>query len=187
MEPAYIKKLAAGDPAALAYFLDTYRDMAFTIASRIVNNREDAEEVVQDAFVRACMAIGQFRQDAKFSTWFYRIVVNRALTKIKKTLMLTADTEVNELEDMASEDMESIYKRLGAAEQKKIIDSALQELVMEDRLLLTLYYLQEQSVEEIARVTGLVKENIKMRLHRARKKLYLVLQQQLKSEINCVL
>jgi RNA polymerase sigma-70 factor (ECF subfamily) len=133
------------------------------------------------------MAIGQFRQDAKFSTWFYRIVVNRALTKIKKTLVLTADTEVNELEDMASEDMESIYKRLGAAEQKKIIDSALQELVMEDRLLLTLYYLQEQSVEEIARVTGLVKENIKMRLHRARKKLYLVLQQQLKSEINCVL
>jgi len=84
MELLYIKQIMSGDVSRFAYFVDAYKDMAFTIAFRIVNNREDAEEVVQDAFVKAYTSLHTFRQDAKFSTWLCKIVVNTAISKTRK-------------------------------------------------------------------------------------------------------
>lgn len=84
MDSLYLQKIIAGDISKFSYFIEKYKDMAFSIAFRIINNREDAEEIVQDSFLKAFKSLKKFRQDSKFSTWFYRIVVNHSLSKLKR-------------------------------------------------------------------------------------------------------
>ena len=83
MEELYLRLVLEGDVSKFSWFIDRYKGMAFSIAYRVVNNKEDAEEVVQDAFLKAFKSLDKFRRDSKFSTWFYRIVVNTALTRVR--------------------------------------------------------------------------------------------------------
>lgn len=187
MEELYIRRIIKGNIALYSYFINRYKDMAYTIASRIVANHEDAEEVVQDSFLKAYNALGKFRKDASFSTWLYKIVVNTALTRIKKNLsssLLLAREEI--IEDIGGNEEET-FMQLQQHDQRKIIHVVLAEMEMEDRLLLTLYYLNENSIAEIAEIISIPAENIKMKLHRARKKMYLLLDKKLKTEMQYLL
>ena len=95
--------------------------------------------------------------------------------------------DINDITNTYIENIESVYKNLTNAEQKKFINAALQELETQDSVLLTLYYLNECSIGEITEITGINKENVKMKLHRARKKMYLALEKNLKSEFQSIL
>jgi RNA polymerase sigma-70 factor (ECF subfamily) len=187
MDLLYLNQVLAGNTSKFSYFIEQYKDMAFSIAFRIVNNRQDAEEVVQDSFLRAYKSLGKFRGDSKFSTWFYRIVVNNALSRKKKDNADPDEIDISLITDKMIHSVETTYKNLTRDDQRKFIDLALAKLKMEDRLLLTLFYLNENTVEEIAEITGIAVENIKMQLHRARKKLYTVLLSYLKNEIQNLL
>lgn len=184
MENLYLQKVLEGDISKFSYFIEKYKDMAFSIAFRIINNREDAEEIVQDSFLRAFKSLKKFRFDSKFSTWFYRIVVNNSLSKLKREKQDTRNIDIDKVSDSIIENVESVYKGLIQADQQKFINYALSELCIEDRLLLTLYYLNENSIEEIAEITNISQETLKMKIHRARKKMYIVLEERLKSEIH---
>lgn len=184
MENLYLQKVLEGDISKFSYFIEKYKDMAFSIAFRIINNREDAEEIVQDSFLRAFKSLKKFRFDSKFSTWFYRIVVNNSLSKLKREKQDTRNIDIDKVSDSIIENVESVYKGLIQADQQKFINYALSELCIEDRLLLTLYYLNENSIEEIAEITNISQGTLKMKIHRARKKMYLVLEERLKSEIH---
>ena len=187
MELSYIEKIVGGDVSQYTYFINRYKDMAYTIAFRIVNNKQDAEEIVQDSFLKAYNALSKFKGDSKFSTWFYKIVVNTSLSKIKRKISFSADVDLSEVGDALAENIEGAYSKLAKAEQKKIIQTALAALEMEDSLLLTLYYLNQNSIEEISAITGIPPENIKMKLHRARKKMYGILSNTLKTEMKYLL
>lgn len=187
MDDVYLRLVLEGDVSKYSYFIEKYKGMAFSIAYRIVNNREDAEEVVQDAFMKAFRSLGKFRRGSKFSTWFYRIVVNTSLSRVRSRMPKLDTFDENEVGDALVERVESAYRGLDLSEQKAFVNEALEELKMEDRLLLTLYYLNENSVEEIAEITGISRENLKMKLHRARNRLYNVMNRKLKSEIGSVL
>jgi RNA polymerase sigma-70 factor (ECF subfamily) len=156
--------------------------MAFTIAVRIVENEQDAEDVVQDAFVKAYRSIKSYKGNSKFSTWLFRIVVNTALSKVRK-VKITHSFDELELAEEHVEGVESSYKKLTNQDQAKYINLALDKLNRDDRLLLTLYYLDEQSTDEISEITGISRDNIKMKLHRARKKMYGILNSMLNSAI----
>lgn len=184
MENLYLQKVLEGDISKFSYFIEKYKDMAFSIAFRIINNREDAEEIVQDSFLRAFKSLKKFRFDSKFSTWFYRIVVNNSLSKLKREKQDTRNIDIDKVSDSIIENVESVYKGLIQADQQKFINYALNELCIEDRLLLTLYYLNENSIEEISEITNISQETLKMKIHRARKKMYIVLEERLKSEIH---
>jgi RNA polymerase sigma factor (sigma-70 family) len=187
MENQYIREILNGNPSRFSYFVSEYKDMAYSIAYRIVNNREDAEEIVQDSFVRAYKSLRKFRGSSKFSTWFYRIVVNRALsikTRIKKEII---EIDINTIPETQLEETDNAYRNLTQIDRVKFINCALQELYEEDRLLLTLYYLNENSVDEITEITKISVENVKMKLLRARKKLYVVLEKSLKLELKSIL
>lgn len=184
MENLYLQKVLEGDISKFSYFIEKYKDMAFSIAFRIINNREDAEEIVQDSFLRAFKSLKKFRFDSKFSTWFYRIVVNNSLSKLKREKQDTRNIDIDKVSDSIIENVESVYKGLIQADQQKFINYALSELCIEDRLLLTLYYLNENSIEEIAEITNISQGTLKMKIHRARKKMYIVLEERLKSEIH---
>ncbi|WP_430906582.1 RNA polymerase sigma factor [Maribacter sp. 2-571] len=84
MEAHYIDAVLKGNANAFGYFIRTYQNQAFSLAVSLVKREADAKDVVQDSFVAAYSSLGNFRKDAKFSTWFYRIVVNTALQFLKR-------------------------------------------------------------------------------------------------------
>jgi RNA polymerase sigma factor (sigma-70 family) len=187
MDDLYLKLVLEGNASKFSYFIEKYKGMAFSIAFRIVDNREDAEEIVQDAFLKAFRSLDKFRKDSKFSTWFYRIVVNSSLSRARNRKPESSIADADDVADVVVESVESAYRSLALSEQKLFIQHALEELSTEDRLLLTLHYLNENSIDEITGITGIAQENVKMKLHRARNKMYNVLNKNLKSEIQSIL
>jgi RNA polymerase sigma factor (sigma-70 family) len=187
MDDLYLKLVLDGNTPKFSYFIDKYKNMAYSIAFRILGNREDAEEAVQDSFLKAFISLDKFRKDAKFSTWLYRIVVNTSLSKAKrrKPESLSIDSDYIDYEN--TEGIEDIFDGLTSSERSEYVNFALDRLNVEDRLLLTLYYLAENSLNEVAEITGIAKQNIKMKLYRARNKMYNVLHDCLKSEIGSIL
>jgi RNA polymerase sigma-70 factor (ECF subfamily) len=187
MDDLYLKLVLEGNVSKFSYFIEKYKGMAFSIAFRIVDNREDAEEIVQDAFLKAFRSLEKFRRDSKFSTWLYRIVVNSSLSRARSKRPESSSIDADDIADVVVESVESAYRSLDLSDQKKFIQDALKELSVEDRLLLTLYYLNENSIDEVTEITGIVQENVKMKLHRARNKMYKTLNKNLKLEIQSLL
>ena len=166
-----IDQVMAGHKSLFAQLIDRYNAMAFTLAYRILDNREDAEEVVQDAFVKAYEHLGDFRQKSKFSTWLYRIVYNTAIShaRIRRPSLQEMDDHAFQVPDNNPSD-DTVYG-FTQDEAGKLVRKMLKILPEEDRTILTLYYLNESGIDEIHTITGLSKSNIKVKLFRARKKI----------------
>ena len=156
------------------------------LAYNILLNQEDAEEVAQDAFIKAYTALHYFKADARFATWLYRIVVNTALNK-KKLKKHHAVEITASLGEALATTINDIHTVQISGEHRKHIQLALQTLNDKERLCITLYYLNELSVEEIRELTGLSAANIKVLLYRGRKNLYSALHKQLKNEITTII
>ena len=161
-----IGRILNGDVSGYAVLVERYKDLAYTIAFRILGKREDAEEVVQDAFVKAFRSLSSFRQHAKFSTWLYRIVYNTAISRKRLKGLNTQSIEELRFADPRMEDKDDSDE-----DQGKMLELAIQQLTEEERTIVTLYYIEESGVDEIHNITGLSKSNVKVKLFRARKKL----------------
>ena len=182
-EDTFLEKAIRGDRIGLEYLVRTYKDLAYTIAIRIVSNREDAEEVVQDSFMKAFAALPEFRRASKFSTWLFRIVYNTAISKVTSRKMPTVDLDekMNEGQFAVVENEE--WDLLKREERKKYINLALDTLTTEERLVITLHYIGEKSISEICEIVGKEKSAVKMKLLRGRKQLESTLGLLLKDEI----
>lgn len=182
----YIDRVLHGDLNSFAMLIDKHKTMAYNIALRIVKSREDAEEIAQDSFLKAYQSLREFKRESKFTTWMYRIVYNNAISRIrrKKNNTHSFDDENLEWTEPASEldGFESHSKK----DQKKLIDIALASLEPDDAVLVTLFYMNDSSVEEISDVTGLGQSNVKVKLYRARKKMQNVLVSAFKNELEDV-
>jgi len=156
--------------------------MAFTIAHKIVRTREDAEEIAQDAFIKAYQSLQSFKREAKFSTWLYRIVFNAAIshTRRKKQDFVEIDDRVmsDTTEDEIFEDLDSLDSEM----QSRIVTEAINQLPPQDSAIVTLFYMKEHSIDDISQITGLSISNVKVKLFRIRKKLYEELQSKMKLE-----
>jgi len=166
MDERYIKKVLEGDPEAFRYFLKNYKDMAFHVAVSIVKDAYYAEEVVQDAFMKAFKGLKSFNGTAKFKTWFYRIVVNEAFQRLRK--MKREVVSFVPAEEIIVLECTPLYE-LPEEEQKHMIGEALNKLPPKESLVLTLFYLEEYGLADICNITGWSLSNTKVILHRARK------------------
>tara|TARA_R110000796_G_scaffold118864_1_gene232813 strand:- start:186163 stop:186753 length:591 start_codon:yes stop_codon:yes gene_type:complete len=179
-----IAKVKKGDVAAFNVLVDEHKAMAFTLALRLLKSREDAEEVTQDSFLKAYKNIGQFNEEAKFSTWLYTIVYNTALTSLRKKKLKTT-----EIDDLSSENLlqlsepDSEWRRLQKEERSGYIKMGLTQLSNDDQVAITLFYLNENSLQEICEITNWELSNVKVRLHRARKRLLSALEHLLDKEV----
>ncbi|MCU4162962.1 RNA polymerase sigma factor [Carboxylicivirga caseinilyticus] len=182
-----IKSIKKGDVAAFSQIIDMYQHMAFTLAKGIVKNLQEAEEVTQDAFVKAYKSLDSFKGDASFSTWLYRIVYNTAISKLRSRKPSTEDLESKETIQYEANYAENNMHRLELQERKKVLKKALSNLKEDDAFILILYYYKEQSIEEISKTTGLSVSNIKVKLHRGRKQMQTELNAILKGELNSIL
>lgn len=165
-----LNRAIRGDVHSIRYLVDTYRDLSYTIAMGVVSNNEDAEEVVQDAFMKAFASMDKFKRTSKFSTWLYRIVYNTALTKVKARGSPTADMDQLRPGPEAAVGNQG-WDQLKDTERKKYVHLALRRLPAEDRMAIILHYIGEKSIAEICEILGAGKSAIKMRLLRARRQL----------------
>ncbi|MDD4032288.1 MAG: sigma-70 family RNA polymerase sigma factor [Bacteroidales bacterium] len=170
MESDIIKKAISGDPEALSFLIDKYKNVAYNLALSIVRNQEDAKDITQDSFLKVLENIGRFRNESKFSTWLYRIVYNQSVVfsqcanRVHKVdyVLVIANPEHHENPETNEESEIRI---------KELYD-AIQLLNDSDRHVIMLFYLAEKSIRDISQITGFSVANIKVILHRARKKLY---------------
>jgi len=178
MEKIYIQKVLNGDTDAFRFIIKNYKDMAYSLAMSVVKDEFVAQEVLQTSFVRAFSSLDTFKGKSKFSTWLYRIVVNEAFKVLKKkenNVIIYGEPSFNtasEIDDFAS--------KIEEDEQRYYINEALEKLSPKESLALRLFYLEENSIEEITEITGWSCSNIKVILHRARVNMRLILERSLK-------
>lgn len=157
----------------------TYKHLVHTVSLRVLRNREDAEESTQDAFVKAFQNFQGFQGGSRLSTWLYSIAFRTAVSKLRTRRTATiAPDEVSE-SAFGHSDSDPTEQ----SDRKRALERALAELPEEDATVVTLFYLHEQSVEEIVTITGLTASNVKVKLHRSRKRMYDILQNLLKTEL----
>ncbi len=180
----YIDRIRNGDANAFAVLVDRYKDMVYTLALRMLRQKEDAEEVAQDVFLKSYQGLNKFKGDAKFSTWLYSITYNRSLDYVRKNGRTVATISMDKYDIKNISGLESALDLLETGERKKQIKLAIEELPADDATLITLFYFEELTLIEIAKVMGLNSNLVKVRLHRSRKKLAVILQHYLEPEIS---
>lgn len=179
----YISRVLAGETSAFSYLVERYQDMVYGLALKLVRNSEDAEELAQDCFVKAYRSLGTFGQKSKFSTWLYRIAYNSCISLMRKRKI-----EIRSLDEqnLSENDEMWLNDRLGEMDKVAVehaLHEALNKLPELEQVLIQLFYFEEQKVEEISRITGLGESNVKVKIHRARKKMYELLQGNLQEEV----
>ncbi len=168
----YIEKVLAGDTSAFSYLVDRYQDMVYGLALKLLRNEEDAEELAQDSFVKAFRSLRSYQQKSKFSTWLYRITYNGCISFLRKRKQ-----EVRSLDEqnLSEQDEEKLNGQLAELDQEVVatlLEEAIARLPELEQVLITLYYYEDQKVEEISHITGLSESNVKVKIHRARRKMY---------------
>jgi RNA polymerase sigma-70 factor (ECF subfamily) len=168
----YIDRVLSGDVAAYAMLVSKHKNLVFSIALKILNNHEDAEEVAQDCFLKAFQALKTFEKKSKFSTWLYRIVYNASISKTRKKKLEVVPMDSYVIDNYTEEPVSPGMGEIDPEQQKVMIERAMERLSADDNLLITLFYKGENSIEDISNITGLSMSNVKVRLHRIRKKLH---------------
>jgi len=167
-----ISLVLKGDHNAYALLVERYKSYVFTLTFRFTKNREDAEEVSQDIFVKAYRSLADFKGTAKFSTWLYTIVNTTCITFLRKKRL-----DVKSLDDERTfevADNQDSGLRANQVEQKSrlnMVNQAIALLSPDDAEIITLFYKSEQSLEEISQILGVEANTAKVRLHRARTRL----------------
>lgn len=182
----FIDRVLQGETDAYSMLVDRYKDMVFTLAVRIVRTAEDAEEVAQDSFMKAYKQLHTFKGGSKFSTWLYSIVYRTAVSKTRKKNLETVDVDDHVTDNYTTDADAPQAKELDQTEQSKLVKQAINRLPELDALIITLYYMEESSVKEIEEITGLSESNIKVKLHRARKRLQEELEALLQHEMEFI-
>ena len=175
-DEALIAQALQGQQQSYAQLVERYQHYVFTLAVRMVKNREEAAEVAQDSFLRAFRYLSDFRGEAKFTTWLYRIVHSVALNHLRRSRLdvLSIDDTARPVtlpaatQPDASDSME-------LQERRQAIHLAIQRLPPDDAEVITLFYLYENSLDEICQIMDLTMTNAKTKLFRARQRLKTIL------------
>lgn len=161
MSQELIRKAQKGDYYALNELIEKHKELAFSIAIKYLKNKEDAEDVTQNAFVIVFKSISKFRNESKFSTWLYKIIYHECIKELKsrnrKIEYLPQYTLIKDEVDI----QEPIIN----------VENLLKQLKPNEYMIISLFYLKEKSINEISQITSFTKSNIKVILHRSRAKL----------------
>lgn len=168
-ESYIITRILAGKTEEYAYFLDTYGQAVFALIVRMVNSEEDAEELTQDAFMKAFEHLSSFGGKSSFSTWIYRIAYNTALSFLRKKNVEQTMLDDNLWNQISDTQIDNTLND-DSEEQIEKLQQALTKL--------TLFYEEERPIQELAQILNQNEGNIKVKLHRLRKKLYLLMQKE---------
>ena len=172
-----VKKSQLGDKSAFEELVKRHQELVFSLSFKLTGNRELANDVAQEAFIRAWKAIGKFRGDSTFGTWIYRITVNTAWTLRKKakkhnTLNIDDTYEPIVIDEKKDPELVAINSDLSS-----VLVNALDKLPIEQRIIVELKNIEGRSHKEIADYLDISVTAAKVRLHRAHQKLRLILEE----------
>jgi RNA polymerase sigma-70 factor (ECF subfamily) len=170
-ERELVKRAQAGDAEAFSVLVSEHQQFVYNLALRALQDSHEAEDAAQDAFVRAWMALPNFRGQSQFRTWLYRIVTNvcyNRMPRLRKEMSAMGDEQVmdvpDETSDNPADEVESI-------QQRAFLQKQIDELPESYKILVILRYQQELSYEEIANVLSLPLGTVKTGLFRAKAQL----------------
>ena len=185
-ESQIIASVRSGNTRAYAVLVDRYKDRALTLAIRLVGNRDEAEELVQDAFVNAYRNLEQFRGDARFGTWFHRILYNLCMTKVSRRREKPESLDsVDNGSSVIPQDYNgpSIQEMVEQGELVGMIEEEIDRLPEILRTPILLFYVQELKYEEVAEIMSLPMGTVKTYLHRGRNLLRERMHAKLRNEV----
>lgn len=172
-----IQRILNGETALYENFLNAYGQQVFTLIVRIVANQEDAEELTQDTFLKAFQHLSSFKGNSSFSTWIYSIAYNTAISYARKKKYDTFNMDDALLANISDQQVDEALNEEG---EERIIElnRAIERLNSDERALITLFYHEEKPLNEVALILGLTESNAKVKLHRIRKKIYVLMKQE---------
>lgn len=188
-EPALVASAKAGDASAFEELVNRYERKIFRLAQNITGNREDAEDAMQEAFLKSYAHLKEFQGDSRFYTWLVRITVNEALMRLRKRRpnQVSLDEPVESEEDLMPRELEdwgpSPEQRYAQTELQGILSEVIEKLEPAFRIVFILRDAEELSTEETAALLGLSVPAVKSRLLRARLKLRQKLNRYFKREV----
>ena len=172
-----IASILSGRTEQFAYFLDTYGPQVFHLIVRMVGSPEDAEELTQDVFLKAFQHLSSFKGTSSFSTWIYSIAYNTAISNARKKKFDTFVMDDTLLANISDTQVDEALNDEGE-EQIAILNRAMEQLDSEEQALISLFYYEEKTLNEVALILGLTESNAKVKLHRIRKKIYVLMKQE---------
>jgi RNA polymerase sigma-70 factor (ECF subfamily) len=168
----YIEKVISGDINAYSYLVEKHKRTSYTFALKLLKVPEDAEEVAHDGFVKAYQSLKDFRHESKFTTWLFKIIFNLAISRLRKKKLELTSIDDDKFSSYNIAESENLFNSLTNKEQNLIVREAVDRLPDDERAVITLFYLNECSVKEITDITGFSETNVKVKLFRARKRLW---------------
>jgi RNA polymerase sigma-70 factor (ECF subfamily) len=183
----YIDAVRKGNVQSFSVLVEKYQKLVYTLALRLLKKPEDAEEMAQDTFIKAFQKLDSYEGKSKFSTWLYSITYNACISELRKRRIEFKSLDDTRISDQDEMKMHDYYREVRKEDQEKYLNLALEKLPEDDQVLVTLYYYESQSMDEISTITGLTVSNIKVKIHRARKKMYTILYEMLKEEVYSLL
>ena len=174
-EQELVSRAQNGDNEAFAGLVERYQNRIYRLAKNITQNNEDAEDVLQEAFLKAYSHLDTFQRNAKFYTWIVRIAVNEALMKLRKRKSdrtVPLDEPVDTGEETVNREIavwdDNPEQRYSHEEMKQILNEAVENLKPDFRAVFALRDIEELSTEETAEALGISVPAVKSRLLRAR-------------------
>lgn len=171
-EHILIGKIISGDTGAYRDIVDIYGKQVFSLISGIVRNREDAEELTSDTFLKVYANLHKFKGDSKFSTWLYRIAYNTAVSHTRRRKINETHIDEERIPEIIEDETEETVLREASLEK---LEQALLKLSGKDAALIEMFYRERMHIEEISEITGESPGNVKVKLYRIRKKLSVIL------------
>lgn len=159
-----IKSILNGNDIHFKFLIDKYKTKGYALAYRMIKNKFDAEEILQDSFIKVYKSLGHFRNESKFSTYLYRIIYNCTVSFIR-------NNKKYNIEDSTEELNEEHYKASNLYEQKDLnefVNKIINDLPLKYSVILTLFYINELSLDEICELTGESLSAVKVKLFRGR-------------------
>ena len=175
-EKELIERITQGETELFAHIAEHYAQAVYVLIVRIVGNNEDAEELTQDVLLRVFENLPYFNFKSSFSTWLYRIAYNCAISFARRKRQPLYPIEENRLRLVGDDDLERMETAAENEQQIEALTRAINRLEAEERALITLFYYEQRSIGECAEIMSQSQSNIKVRLHRIRKKLYILIQ-----------
>lgn len=178
-----IQQVLQGNQQAFAVLVSRYQQLVFTIVLRYISNREEAEELAQDVFVKAYRYLADFKGQSRFSTWLYTITQTTCLSFLRKKPDQSTLLEEEHLVQVTDQQSHSVQDSAEKKETAMLIHTAINRLSASDAQIIMLFYKAEQSLEEIAQILGIPANTVKVKLHRARQRLKEIMETHLAKEL----
>lgn len=178
-----IEQVLDGDTQAFSKIVDMYKDLVFTLALRLMKNRDLAEEMSQDTFIKIYKSLSKFKGKSKFSSWVYRITYNTCLDELRRHKSKFNEVSINETNEHYVKSVDSVVLQMETEELNTNIKKCLDLLPGDVSFLLTLFYFEELSLKEISEIVKQAPNTVKVKIHRGRQKLMGILKQNIEPEI----